>query len=65
MAAVHEIGTTIIAKYGMWECSGVERMDVRQRSKGVEGVEKWKKWTFRFSTFPYFATSMSTRGCCA
>ena len=35
MAAVLVKCTTILAWEGVWECSVEERMDVRQRSRGV------------------------------
>ena len=35
MASVLKESETIIACYGMWECSGEERMDVRRRSRVV------------------------------
>ena len=41
MDAVLEKGTTIMAWEGVWECSVEERMDVRQRSRGV-GVLWWE-----------------------
>ena len=39
VASVLERGTTIIAWSAVWKCSGEERMDVRQRSRGVGGVQ--------------------------
>ena len=42
MAAVLVKCTTILAWEGVWECSVEERMDVRQRSRGVGGVLWWK-----------------------
>ena len=39
VAAVLEESTIIIAWLAVWECSGEERMDVRQRSRGVGGVQ--------------------------
>ena len=38
VAAVTVINTTIIARQGVWECCARSRMDVRQSSRGVEGV---------------------------
>ena len=35
MASVLEESESIIACYGVWECSGEERMDVRRRSRVV------------------------------
>ena len=34
-------------------------------TRGVGGVQKWKKSAYRFPTSIYFATSMPSRGCCA
>ena len=39
VASVTYIDTTIIAWQGVWKCCGERRMDVRQRSRGVEGVQ--------------------------
>ena len=38
MASVLKESETIIACYGVWECSGEERMDVRRRSRGERGI---------------------------
>ena len=48
MAAVLVLGTTMIAWKGVCECSGEERIEVRQTSKGEWprtpwGAQKWNK----------------------
>ena len=42
VAAVLVKCAKILAWEGVWECSVEERMDVRQRSRGVGGVQWWK-----------------------
>ena len=41
VAAVNVMNTTIIACIRVWECSGKESVDVRQRSRGVRDVLWW------------------------